>query len=78
MFGGKPREPRTIADAMILKKRLVFTCKACGAIMSKEPNELFFKPNMEFAALERISVCTECGAGNVTSRMKQLFLTVED
>jgi hypothetical protein len=78
MLGRKPRQHRTIADATILKKRLAFTCGACGAITSKEPGGAFYKPKMELATLAQASVCSECGAGNVTGKLKQLRLTLED
>ncbi len=72
----KPRPPRTIADAIAQRKRLVFTCMACKTITSKEPNDLFFKPNMELNILEKVSVCTECGANNVPCISKTRILTI--
>ncbi len=77
MFGSKPREPRTIADAMILKKRFVFTCRTCGAVISKEPNDVFFKPKMELKALEAVSTCAKCGANNISGYPLRLVLTID-
>ena len=77
MFGFKPRPARTIADVIRQKKRFVFTCLACKTITGKEPKELFFRPNMELAVLEKVSVCPRCGASNFPGFAQNLFLTVE-
>ena len=77
MFGFKPRQPRTIADVIKQKKRFVFTCLSCKTITSKEPNDLFFKPNMELTILENVSVCPKCRASNFPGFAQRLFLTVE-
>ena len=78
MFSFKPRPPRTIGEVIAQRKRFVFTCMACKTITSKEPNELFYKPNMELSALERMSACSECGATNADDMPRQLLLTIED
>ena len=78
MFHSKPQRPSTIADAIAQKKLVVFTCKACGAITSKEPSDLLLKPKLELTALEAVSVCPQCGAGNVTGKSKQLLLAILD
>ncbi len=77
MFGRTPREPRTLGDLIVQRKRLVFTCMACKTITNINPSELPYKPHMELHLLDEISVCPECCAGNVPSEAKQLFLTIE-
>ena len=78
MFHPRKRPPRTVADAIGQDKRFVFTCKVCGAVISKQPNDLFFRPKMELHILQQISICTECGASNATGHPAQVVLTVED
>lgn len=78
MFGSKPPEPRTIADAIVLKKRFVFTCRVCGAVSSQEPNDLLFRPNMELKSLEAMSSCAKCGANNISDYPLRLVLTASD
>ena len=78
MFSQKPRPARTVADVIAQKKRLRCTCMACRTITNLKPDELFYPPKMELVALERVIVCPECGAGNVSGEAKQLILTIED
>ena len=78
MFHSRKRPPRTVAEAIAQDKRFVFTCKSCKAVISKQPNDLFFRPKMELHVLEQISICSECGAANATGNPVQVVLTVED
>ena len=78
MFHSRKRPPRTVAEAIAQDKRFVFSCKACRAVISKQPNDLFFRPKMELEILQQISICGECGACNTTGRPLQVVLTVED
>ena len=78
MFRSSKRPPRTVAEAIAQDKRFVFTCRSCKAVISKQPNDLFFRPNMELQILEQISICSECGASNSTGHPLQVVLTVED
>ena len=78
MFRSKPSAPRTVAEAIAQDKRFVFTCKTCKAVISKQPNDIFFRPKMELHILEQISICSECGASNSTGHPLQVVLTVED
>ena len=77
MFGRKPRVPQTVADAIAQKKRLVFTCKACNTITSKEPNDVFYPQKMELTIVQQIAVCPECGAANMPGHSKQIIMTIE-
>ena len=61
MFHSGKRPPRTVAEAIAQDKRFGFTCRPCKAVISKQPNDLFFSPNMELHILEQISICSECG-----------------
>ena len=78
MFRSRSRPPRTVAETIAQDKRFVFTCKACKAVISKQPNDLFFRPKMELHILEQISICSECGAANAKGNPVQVVLTVED
>ena len=78
MFSFRSRPPFTIGEVIAQKKRFVFTCLACKTITSKQPNDLFYKPNMELSVLERMSACSECGGTNINGLPKQLILTIED
>ena len=78
MFGSKPPEPRTVADAIILKTRLVFTCRVCGAVTSKEPSIIFFEIKMDLKSLEAMSTCAKCGANNISGYPARLVLTLGD
>ena len=78
MFHSRKRPPRTVAEAIAQDKRFVFTCKACGTVISKQPNDLFFRSKMELEILQQISICGECGACNTTGHPLQVVLTVED
>ena len=78
MFHSKTRLPRTVAEAIAQDKRFVFTCRSCKAVISKQPNDLFFRPNMERNILEQISMCSECGASNASGQPPQVVLTIED
>ena len=78
MFHSKKRSPRTVAEAIAQAKRFVFTCKACRAVISKQPNDLFFRPKMGLHILQQTSICSECGACNATGHPLQVVLIVED
>ena len=78
MFRSRKHRPRTVAEAIAQDKRFVFTCKVCKAVISKQPNDLFFRPKMELEILQQISICGECGACNTTDHPLQVVLTVED
>ena len=78
MFGFKPRPPRTIADVIRQKKRIIFTCTGCKTITSKDPTGIFYKPNMELRSVESFTACPECGASNLAGFAKRLILTVVD
>ena len=78
MFHSRKSPPRTVAEAIAQDKRFVFTCKVCRAAISKQPNDLFFRPKMELHILQQISICSACGAANATGSPVQVVLTVED
>ena len=78
MIHSKPSVPRTVADVITEKKRLVFNCRVCGAVTSKEPNDLLLEPKMELKSLEAISTCAKCGANNISGYPTRLVLTLGD
>ena len=78
MFHPRKQPPRTVAEAIAQDKCFVFTCRACRTVISKQPNDLFFRPKMELHILQQISVCSECGAANATGNPAQVVMTVED
>ena len=78
MFHSTPRAPGTVADAITEKKRLVFNCRVCGAVTSKESNDISFPPKMELKSLEAMSTCAKCGANNISGYPTRLVLTLGD
>ena len=78
MIHSKPSVPRTVADVITEKKRLVFNCRVCGAVTSKRPDDIFFEPTMELKSLEVASTCAKCGANNIPGYPRRLVLTLGD
>lgn len=78
LFHSKSRQPRNIADAIELNKRLIFTCTVCDAAAKKLPNDLLYRPKMELRSFEAVSSCSPCGATNIIDRPPLVVLTIED
>ncbi len=67
----------TVGALVAQGKHLVLTCKTCNTISTKDLNNVFFRPKMEFSVLQEILSCPECGHSNGTDDESGLMVTAE-